>query len=107
MVGARGGEPHSCADGRERRREFLDGLRPAQTPKFSGTFAFGWQEGGKGAQLVVRRVGGQFDDDLNTDLLKAATTVDAFASWPLTGGCSSSRAAENLDQCAGHGRNQR
>ena len=62
----------------------LDGLRPAQTPKFSGTFELGWQDGGKGAQLVVRRVGGQFDDDLNSDLLKAATTLDAFASWPLT-----------------------
>lgn len=63
---------------------FLDGLRPAQTPKFSGTLAAGWQQGGKGAQLILRRVGSQFDDDLNTDLLKPATAIDAFASWPLT-----------------------
>jgi outer membrane receptor protein involved in Fe transport len=62
----------------------LDGLRPAQTPKFAGTLAVGWQQGGKGAQLVVRRVGAQFDDDLNTDVLKGATTLDAFAAWPLT-----------------------
>ena len=63
---------------------FLDGLRPAQTPKFVGTLAVSWEKGGKGAQLVLRRVGGQFEDDLNTRILKGATTLDAFASWPLT-----------------------
>jgi outer membrane receptor protein involved in Fe transport len=62
----------------------LDGRRPAQTPKFGASLAAGWQDGAKGAQIVVRRVGAQFDDDLNTRSLKAATTVDAFASWPLT-----------------------
>lgn len=63
---------------------FLDGLRPAQTPKFAGTLAAGWEADGKGAQLVLRRVGNQFDDDLNEDVLKGATTLDAYASWPLT-----------------------
>jgi outer membrane receptor protein involved in Fe transport len=62
---------------------FLDGLRPAQTPKFAGTLAAGWQVDGKGAQLVLRRIGAQFDDDLNRDVLKGATTLDAFLSWPL------------------------
>jgi vitamin B12 transporter len=51
---------------------FLDGLRPAQTPKFAGTLAVSWERGGKGAQLVLRRVGGQFEDDLNTRKLKGA-----------------------------------
>lgn len=64
--------------------DFLDGLRPAQTPNFAGALAVGWQQDGKGAQLVLRRIGAQFDNDLNTDLLKAATTVDAYAAWPLT-----------------------
>jgi len=32
---------------------------------------------------VLRRVGAQFEDDLNARKLKAATTLDAFASWPL------------------------
>jgi outer membrane receptor protein involved in Fe transport len=63
---------------------FLNGLRPTQTPKFAGTLAVGWQRDAKGAQVVLRRVGAQFDDDLNRDLLKGATTLDAFASWPLT-----------------------
>jgi vitamin B12 transporter len=62
----------------------LDGLRPAQTPKFGGTLAVGWEQDGKGAQLVLRRVGAQFDDDLNTDVLKAATALDAYVAWPLT-----------------------
>jgi outer membrane receptor protein involved in Fe transport len=63
---------------------FLDGLRPAQTPKFAATLAAGWERGGKGAQLVLRRVGSQFEDDLNSRTLKGATTLDAFVSWPLT-----------------------
>jgi outer membrane receptor protein involved in Fe transport len=63
---------------------FLDGLRPAQTPKFGGTLSASWQSDGKGAALVLRRVGAQFDDDLNSDVLKGATTLDAYASWPLS-----------------------
>jgi outer membrane receptor protein involved in Fe transport len=62
---------------------FLDGLRPAQTPKFAASLAFGYDKDGKGAQLVLRRVGAQFEDDLNTRTLKGATTLDAFASWPI------------------------
>jgi hypothetical protein len=33
---------------------------------------------------VLRRVGAQFEDDLNTRTLNGATTIDAYASWPLT-----------------------
>jgi outer membrane receptor protein involved in Fe transport len=74
----------------------LDGLRPAQTPKFTGTLAAGWEQDGKSAQLIVRRVGAQFDDDLNSDVLKGATTVDAFAAWPLTGRLQLIARGENL-----------
>jgi outer membrane receptor protein involved in Fe transport len=62
----------------------LDGLRPAQTPRFAGTLAASWEQGGKGAALVLRRVGSQFEDDLNTRTLAPATTLDAYAAWPLT-----------------------
>jgi outer membrane receptor protein involved in Fe transport len=62
---------------------FLNGLRPAQTPKFAASLALGYDKDGRGAQLVMRRVGAQFEDDLNTRTLKGATTLDAFASLPI------------------------
>jgi len=58
---------------------FLEGLRPTQTPSFVGTL-----------------VGAQFDDDLNTDKLKGATTLDAFASWPLSDRLQLVARGENL-----------
>ena len=73
---------HARVEGRG-AAAFLDGRRPAQTPRFTGTLAVAWQRDSKGAQLVLRRVGAQFDDDLNSDVLTAATTLDAYAAWPL------------------------
>ena len=61
----------------------LEGLRPAQTPKFAATLSGSWERDGKGAEIVLRRVGAQFEDDLNTRTLKGATTLDASASWPI------------------------
>jgi outer membrane receptor protein involved in Fe transport len=75
---------------------FLDGLRPAQTPKVAGTLAVGWQKDGKGAQVVLRRAGAQFDDDLNSDVLKGATTLDAYVAWPLMRRVQLVARAENL-----------
>ena len=75
---------------------FLDGLRPAQTPKFSGTLSASWQSEGKSAALLVRRIGAQFDDDLNDDVLKGATTFDAYASWPLANRLQLVARGENL-----------
>ena len=74
----------------------LDGLRPAQTPNFAGTLALSWERDGKGAEIDLRRIGQQFDDDLNQDSLKGATTLDAFASWPLTRKLQLVARAENL-----------
>ncbi|HEV2596095.1 MAG TPA: TonB-dependent receptor [Sphingomicrobium sp.] len=62
----------------------LNGLRPAQTPNFVGTLSASWNRGGKALELDLRRVGAQFEDDLNTQVLKRATTLDAFASWPVS-----------------------
>lgn len=62
---------------------FLNGLRPAQTPNFAGTLSASWEEDGKVFELDLRRVGGQYEDDLNSEVLRAATTLDASASWPL------------------------
>lgn len=62
---------------------FLDGLRPAQTPNWAATLSASYEDQGKGVRLVVRRVGAQFEDDLNSRQLRSATTLDAFASWPV------------------------
>ncbi len=75
---------------------FLDGLRPAQMPNFAATLALGYDAQGKGAQIVLRRVGAQFEDDLNRRTLTAATTVDAFASWPITGRVQIVARGENI-----------
>jgi outer membrane receptor protein involved in Fe transport len=75
---------------------FLDGMRPAQTPQFAGTLSVGWDRDGKTAQLILRHVGGQYEDDLNTRLLGAATTFDASASWPLTDRLQLVARGENL-----------
>jgi outer membrane receptor protein involved in Fe transport len=61
----------------------LRGLRPAETPSFAATLSASWQKEGRSLALVLRRIGGQYEDDLNTRLLTAATTLDASASWPL------------------------
>jgi outer membrane receptor protein involved in Fe transport len=74
----------------------LSGLRPAQTPNFAGTLSASWERGGKSAALELRRIGGQYEDDLNTRLLKAATTLDGSASWPLGRGWQIVARAENL-----------
>jgi vitamin B12 transporter len=62
----------------------LDGLRPAQTPRYMLTGQLGWASGRSAVSLQLRRVGSQFEDDLNRQLLPAATTVDAFAAAPVT-----------------------
>ena len=62
---------------------FLNGLRPAQTPNFAAMLSASWEKDGKGAELELHRIGGQYEDDLNTRMLKPATTLDASASWPL------------------------
>jgi outer membrane receptor protein involved in Fe transport len=62
----------------------LDGLRPAQTPNLVLSGEVGWHEGGRAASLLIRRVGAQYEDDLNTQRIRPATTIDAFVAWPLS-----------------------
>lgn len=62
----------------------LDGLRPAQVPKLaaSGTVAWHPADGWRLA-ATVRHTGAQFEDDLETDTLPAATTLDLYAQMPV------------------------
>ena len=76
--------------------EALDGLRPAQTPRLMLAGGIGWDRGGRSISVLVRHVGSQFEDDLNQRRLPAATTLDAFAGWPLTDRLQLVARAENL-----------
>jgi len=62
----------------------LDGLRPAQTPQLVLTGGLAWDSDGRSMELQVRRVGAQFEDDLNHRRIRPATVVDGFLSWPLS-----------------------
>jgi outer membrane receptor protein involved in Fe transport len=74
----------------------LDGLRPAQTPNLVLTGEVGWHDGGKAVSLLFRRTEAQFEDDLNTQRIRPATTIDAFAAWPLTQRLQLVARAQNL-----------
>ena len=75
----------------------LDGMRPAQTPAFSASTtvayepALGWR-----FAATLRHVGRQFEDDQESDVLPAATTVDAFAQIPVADRISVILRGENL-----------
>ncbi len=75
----------------------LDGMRPSQVPKLaaSGTLAWKPKEGWRFA-ATLRHVGKQFEDDLQTDVLPAATTLDAYAEVPVSSGLSLVLRGENL-----------
>ena len=74
----------------------LDGLRPAQTPGVALNGGITWESGRRAVSLVVRHVGAQFEDDLNQERLKPATTLDAFIAWPLTRDLQIVARGENL-----------
>ncbi len=75
----------------------LDGKRPAQTPRWSASGTLSWEPGeGSRIALTLRHVGAQFEDDLETDLLPVATTLDAYAQLPLGRDMALVLRAENL-----------
>jgi vitamin B12 transporter len=74
----------------------LDGKRPAQTARLAASATAGWNRSGFAAALTLRRTGRQFEDDLETDALPAATTLDVFVQAPLGGDLSLILRAENL-----------
>ena len=75
----------------------LDGRRPAQLPKNSGSATFGWAPTQRlYLSLTGRYVSSQYDGDLNDRRLRGAATLDAVASIPLTNGLALDLRAENL-----------
>ncbi len=85
----------------------LNGLRPAQTAKVAASVTLGWRpRDGWLAQLGLRHTGNQVEDDLQTDLLPATTTISAVVQVPLRRGVSMILRAENLGDVAVVTRNQ-
>ena len=79
----------------------LDGFIPAQSPRHAGSATLAWaSRRGFGASLTVRHVGAQYEDDLQTDMLPAATTVDGVVTVPLGRHVAIVGRAENLFDAA-------
>lgn len=75
----------------------LDGLRPAQTPSHMVSATLGWRWAEESlVSATLRHVGAQYEDDLETDLLPAATTVDLSARAQVAPGVALVARAENL-----------
>lgn len=85
----------------------LNGLRPAQTPRLAASATLAWQPSDQTElALTVRHTGAQYEDDLQTDVLPAATTVDAYATIPLNPLLSFVLRGENLLNKEVYTRNQ-
>lgn len=63
----------------------LDGKRPAQVAKVAASATVAWlPRDGWLLSATLRHVGAQYEDDLETDLQPAATTLDAVVRVPLS-----------------------
>ncbi|MDO6416895.1 TonB-dependent receptor [Sphingomonas sp. BIUV-7] len=75
----------------------LDGFIPAQSPRNAANATFAWAPAkGPSLSATVRRIGKQYEDDLQTDILPAVTTVDGVASLPVGHGLTLVARAENV-----------
>ncbi|MBX7541233.1 TonB-dependent receptor plug domain-containing protein [Qipengyuania sphaerica] len=87
---------YTGAEARQDGAEF-DGNRPSQTPAWVGGATLSHRIGARGlAAATVRHVGKQFEDDLETFVLPAATTIDAYAKIPVSRAFSLVLRGENL-----------
>ena len=75
----------------------LDGNRPAQAPRFSGSARATYRFGTSAlAAITVRHVSRQFESDQESDILPAATTIGLYGELPLKRGLSAVGRVENL-----------
>ncbi|MEO5774710.1 MAG: TonB-dependent receptor [Sphingomicrobium sp.] len=74
----------------------LNGLRPAQTPRFASSASVGWDNERRSATIVLHYEGARFEDDLNRQRLPSALTFDGFAGLPLARGWAVVARAENV-----------
>lgn len=77
--------------------QMFDGLAPAQTPRHIANATLAWEpEDGPALSASVHYVSRQSEDDLGTDVLPSALTVDGVARVPLGHGASLIARAENV-----------
>lgn len=85
----------------------LDGNRPSQTPRLTGGATLSWTPADDWLlSATVRHVGAQFEDDLESNVLPAVTTLDAFVQVPMTPSIAFVLRGENLTDEAIVTRNQ-
>ncbi|MFM5949301.1 MAG: TonB-dependent receptor plug domain-containing protein [Novosphingobium sp.] len=85
----------------------LNGKRPAQVPNFAASTTLAWRPGeGWLLAATLRHTGVQYEDDLQTDVLPAVTTLDAVVTVPLTKRVSLVLRGENLTDAEIVTRNQ-
>ncbi|SEJ02326.1 iron complex outermembrane recepter protein [Sphingobium sp. AP50] len=77
--------------------EAFDGLRPAQTPSHAASATIAYSPAsGPSLSTTLRYVAKQYEDDLQSDVLPDALTVDAIARLPVGHGISLVARGENL-----------
>ncbi|GGE00553.1 TonB-dependent receptor [Polymorphobacter glacialis] len=75
----------------------LDGLAPSQSPRNAASATLGWVPAPNWlVSGTLRYVGKQFEDDLETDVLPDALTVDAVVRVPVSRRVSIVARAENI-----------
>jgi outer membrane receptor protein involved in Fe transport len=75
----------------------LDGNRPSQTPRWSAAATLSWKpKANWQLSASLRHVAAQFESDLETGILPAATTLGLFAQAPIVDNFSLIVRAENL-----------
>ncbi|MCP1469731.1 iron complex outermembrane receptor protein [Sphingobium sp. OAS761] len=75
----------------------FDGLRPAQTPRHAASATVAWAPAaGPSLSTTLRYVSKQYEDDLQTDILPHALTLDAVARLPVGHGVTLTARGENL-----------
>jgi len=88
---------YAFSDSHVRASGALDGLIPAQSPQHAASATLSWEpKAGPSLSTTIRYIGKQFEDDLQTGVLPAATTVDAVARLPIGKRFSIVARAENL-----------
>ncbi|WHO39320.1 TonB-dependent receptor [Sphingobium sp. AP49] len=75
----------------------FDGFAPAQVPRHSASATLAWApKAGPELSATLRYVGKQYEDDLQSDVLPDALTLDAIARLPIGHGISLVARGENL-----------